>query len=105
MLQKELIQELKDKNGRKVVYDKEKGLVYEDNGEKVEYRTFNDDGKIEMLDLSIEPNIENLTKATKEIKETLVKVKMAERMKGGKKNEEIDEVRREIRDDLSDEVK
>ena len=103
MLQKKLIQELKDKNDRKIVYDKEKGLIYEDNGEKVEYRTFNDDGEIEMLDLSIEPNVENLTKATKEIKEILVKVKMAERMKGGQKNPEIDEARREIRDDMIEE--
>ena len=78
-------------------------MIYEDNGEKVEYRTFNDDGEIEMLDLSIEPNVENLTKATKEIKEILVKVKMAERMKGGQKNPEIDEARREIRDDMIEE--
>ena len=33
MLQKNLIQELKGKNGRKIVYDKEKGLIYEDNGD------------------------------------------------------------------------
>ena len=55
-----------------------------------------------MLDLSIKPNVENLTKATKDIKETLVKVKIAERMKGGKKNSEIDEARREIRNDIKE---
>ena len=89
-------------NGNEIVVDKEKGLVYADTKEELEYRDFSEDGEIEMYDIVLEPEVEKLKEELPKVKDFVEKAKQKQKMKGQKKNNEIDEMRREIREDLDD---
>ena len=87
---------VKDMNGRKLKLNG-KDIVYEETEEEVETRGFEDDEDIEMMDLEIVPNIEKLKQLQMKIEESLAKVRENFIMKGTKKEEGLDEMRKEIR--------
>lgn len=99
MLEKGLIK-VKDEDGNEIIVSKDKKLVNARTGKEVEYRKYSEDGQIEMLDLKIEPDVEKLNKEIPKVEDFLEKARQKERMKGKEKNKEIDNLRREIRNDL-----
>lgn len=99
MLEKGLIK-VKDENGNEIIVSKDKKLVNAKTGKEVEYRKYSDGGQIEMLDLTIEPDVERLNQEIPRVDDFLEKARQKERMKGKEKNKEIDSLRREIRKDL-----
>ena len=89
-----------DEKGNKIVISKDKKLVYE-NGNEVSYRPFDEyeDDTIEMLDLEIKPNIEKMIEEKIKVEKYLQLARKEKRMKGVTKEKNIDNMRRELRDD------
>ncbi len=104
MIKKGLI-EAYDEEGRQIFLSDDRQLQYED-GSEVEYRAFegSDDESIKMLDLEIRPNLEKMIAERKKIQDLLERIKQRKRMVGTKKEEGLDELRRTLRDDISDDV-
>ena len=97
-LRKGLIQ-LKAMDGQDISYDKTKGLIYTESGERVETKNWNQDEKIQMLDLQIIPNQEKLIEEKKKFQELLNRAQDMVRMKGTEKEKGLDEMRRQIREE------
>ena len=96
MLKKGLVRTYSN-DGREIIYDKEKGLVYKDNEEVVDYNYYSDSEEIEMLSMQIEPEIEKLEQEEKHVAELLKRLKEIERLKGKEKEEGLEELRKQIR--------
>ena len=96
MLRKGLVK-VYDNNDDEIVYDKNKGLVYKESGEKVEYRDFGYSEEIQMLGVYIQPEIEAIKQEEKKIEELLDRVKQAEILKGQEKEDGLEELRKTIR--------
>lgn len=91
-----------NQDGKEIIYDVQKGLVYANDGTEVEYRDFSSEGNIQMLDLIIEPNVEKLIQEKEKISMLLEKTKELISMRGKEKEEGLDKLRRTIREDLKD---
>ena len=87
---------VKDINGRKLKLNG-KDIVYESTEEAVETRGFEEDENIQMMDLEIVINIEKLKQEQEKMEKLLAKAKDRFIMKGAKKEEGLDEMRKEIR--------
>ena len=88
---------LKTMNGEEIEYKDGKGLVYSDNGEEVETRSWDEDGDIQMLDLEIIPNMPELIQENRKIEEFLRKTREVIKMQGREKEIGLDELRKQIR--------
>jgi hypothetical protein len=55
-----------------------------------------------MLDLQIQPNVENLKAAREKVQDLLYKVKKKQSLKGKAKEKGLDDLRRKIRDGLNE---
>ena len=97
-LRKGLI-EIKTMEGQDIKYVKGKGLVYAENEELVETREWDEDGEIQMLDLEIIPNREKLIEAKKKVQELLQRTQDMARMSGAEKEQGLDELRKNIRNE------
>ena len=89
---------VKTLNGEKIEY-REEGLVYSDSGKKVETRSWDDNGDIQMLDLEIIPNVPELEKEKKKVEEFLRRTQENIRMHGEEKEAGLDELRKQIREE------
>ena len=96
MLKKGLIK-IYDDDENEIIYDKEKGLVYADDGEEIEYEDFLGEEDIEMLGVNMNPNVEPIKKEREKIQKLLDKVRAAEIYRGQKKGKGIDELKNTIR--------
>ena len=96
MLEKGLIK-IYDDDENEIIYDKEKGLVYADDGEEIEYEDFLGEEDIEMLGVNMNPNVEPIKKEREKIQKLLDKVRAAEIYRGQKKGKGIDELKNTIR--------
>lgn len=98
--------EIFDFSGRKIVLSNDDKLVYE-NGEEVTYRAYNnqdykDETEIQMLDVEIRANLERMIAEKIKTEKYLERARQLKRMIGTKKEEELDDIRRAIRDDLEE---
>ena len=96
MLKKGLVR-IYSNNGTEIIYDKEKGLIYKNNKEKVNYYYYSDAEEAELISLRIEPKVEKLEKEEKNVSELLKKLKEIERLKGKEKEEDLEEMRKQMR--------
>lgn len=87
---------VKDMNGQELKLNG-KDIVYESTGKKAETRGFEEDDSIQMIDLEIVVNTEELKKEQERIEKILAKARDRFVMKGAKKEEELDELRKEMR--------
>ena len=96
MLKKGLVK-IYDNGEDEIIYDKQKGLIYAENGEEIQYNYFNNNKGIEMFGVYIEPQVEAIKEEAKKIQELLNRVKETEKLKGQKKEKGLDELRKKIR--------
>ena len=95
LLKQECI-EVKTMNGQAIKYEQGKGLVYED-GTQVKNSKWSEDSEIQMLDLEIIPKVQELQESKKKIEKLLGRIQELSIMSGTAKEEELDELRNEIR--------
>ena len=86
-------------DGEEIEYEEGKGLIYSDDEEKVETRSWDEDGNIQMLDLEIIPNVPELIQEKKKIDEFLRKSQELAKMQGREKEVGLDELRKQIREE------
>ena len=91
-----------DERGNEIIYDKEKGLAYAETNKPLPYRYFSNEENIEMLDLELVPDVDKLEEEIKRTQKLLDFAREKQAMQGRKKNNQIDDLRRQIRKDLSD---
>ena len=96
MLRKGLVK-IYDGDENEIRYDKEKGLIYAGNGEKIQYEYFSDDEDIEMFGVYIEPLVEAIKKEQKKIQELFNRVKETETLRGREKEKGLDKLRKMMR--------
>ena len=96
MLKKGLVK-IYDDEEEEIIYDKQKGLIYAENGEEIQYNYFSNRKDIEMFGVYIEPQLEAIKEEAKKIQELLNRVKETEKLKGQKKEKGLDELRKKIR--------
>ena len=96
MLRKGLVK-IYDDDENEISYDKEKGLTYAKSGEKIQYEYFSNEENIEMFGVYIEPQVEAIKEEEKKIQELLNRVKETEKLRGRKKEEGLDELRKTMR--------
>ena len=94
--------EIYDLEGQKIVLKDGKRLEYE-TGEDVNFRDFGYSTGIEMLDIEIRPNMKKIKEERKKIEDILEKARRLERMRGKKKEEEIEELRKKIKNGVTKE--
>ena len=97
MLKKGLIA-VKDENGRNLKYS-ENGLVYEETDKELEGRDFSHGSEIQMFDLEIVPHQKEMEEAIKQSEKWLKKIKEATQMSGTEKEEGLDDMRNQIREE------
>ena len=88
--------EAKTMDGRTVKYESGKGLVYE-NGSPVEERNWDENSDIQMVDLKIIPKVKELQEVKKKAEKLLERAQELLRMSGTVKEEDLDELRNQIR--------
>lgn len=93
---------LKNMDGEEIEYKEGKGLVYSDNEEVVETRSWDEDGEIQMLDLEIIPNMPELIQENRKIEKFLRKTQDVIKMHGKEKEVGLDELRRQIRKETNE---
>ena len=86
-----------DDDENEISYDKEKGLIYADNKEEIQYDYFSNNEDIEMFGVYIEPQVEAIKEEEKKIQELLNRVKETEKLRGKEKEEGLDELRKTMR--------
>ncbi len=96
MLRKGLVK-IYDDDENEISYDKEKGLIYADNKEEIQYDYFSNNEDIEMFGVYIEPQVEAIKEEEKKIQELLNRVKETEKLRGKEKEEGLDELRKTMR--------
>ena len=96
MLKKGLVK-IYDDEEEEIIYDKQKGLIYAENGEEIQYNYFSNNEDIEMFGVYIEPQVEAIKEEEKKIQELLNRVKEAERLRGREKEKGLDELRKTMR--------
>ena len=88
--------EVKTMDGRTVKYESGKGLVYKD-GSPVEKRNWDENSDIQMVDLEIIPKVKELQEVKKKAERLLERAQELLRMSGTVKEEDLDELRNQIR--------
>lgn len=90
---------LKSCNGKNIEYIPGKGLVYSEDGRKVETRDWDEYGRIQMIDLEIIPDLERISEEKKKIDSLLMRTQEMASMQGVEKEEGLDEMREKIREE------
>ena len=96
MVKKGLVK-IYDDEEEEIIYDKQKGLIYAENGEEIQYNYFSNNEDIEMFGVYIKPQVEAIKEEEKKIQELLNRVKEAERLRGREKEKGLDELRKTMR--------
>ena len=91
--------EIYDLEGRKIVLKDGKRLEYETD-EEVEYREFEHESGINVLDIEIRPNVEKIKAERRKVQDMLEKARQLERMQGREKEKELEKLRQKLRKDI-----